>query len=129
MAEKQKRSTKLIANFIDGFAEEWHFAVGDYFRDQLDIKYTEKVIKGIKKTVWTQGPYFCFTEGHIFYDDKNAYQVWGEALKHFSKMISVVRAVPVSVDEDGNLLKGSVTFTLEKPNESKTGLEKLGNFT
>ena len=37
---KQKRSLELIANFVDGYAEGWYFAVMEAFKDQLDIKLT-----------------------------------------------------------------------------------------
>lgn len=42
------RSLNLKTNFENGYAQGWYFAVGECFKDQLDIKYTQR-IKKIKK--------------------------------------------------------------------------------
>ena len=43
--QKQNRSLKLIANFVEGYAEGWYFSIWEFFKDELDIKYTERVEK------------------------------------------------------------------------------------
>ncbi len=125
---RSKRSLNLIANFVDGFAEGWYFAVGEFFKDQLDIKYTERIEKGKKVMRLTQGPYFCFSEGHVIYDTPKAYLPWSEALKHINIRCEVLRAVPNRVDENRNFINGSVTFALRKPNSDRTGIVTIDHY-
>lgn len=43
-APKEKRSLKLIADFNDkGYAEGWFFTVSKAFKNELDIKYTQRM--------------------------------------------------------------------------------------
>ena len=49
--KKIKRSLNLIAEFVDGYAKDWYFAVGEYFKDELDIKYTPRQVEVIKNGV------------------------------------------------------------------------------
>ena len=77
---------------------------------------------------WTQGRYYCFAEGHVLYDTPKAYMVWGEALKHIKLGLQIIRAVPCTVDSENQFKEGSVTFTLSKPNDEKTGLNNAGQF-
>jgi len=126
--KRQKRSLKLIANFIDGYAEGWHFSIGECFKDQLDIKYVERKVKGKSVMRWTQGPYCCFAEGHIVYDTPKAYSQWSEALKHINVFCEVVRATPNHLDEDGKFVNGFVTFVLRKPNYDRTGIETIDQY-
>jgi len=148
---KEKRSLKLITDFVNGYADGWYFAIGEYFKDALDIKYTERrepfLINGIRqyeiverngikrkkllsKTVmrWTQGKCFSFAEGHILYDTPKAYLEWKEALNHIKLACFIIRAVPSGTNGDGVFSGGSVTFQLSKPNEQKDGLETIGQY-
>ena len=124
--ERQDRSLNLITDFIDGYAEGWYFAVGECFKDQLDIKYTDRVVNGKKTKRWTQGPYFCFAEGQVIYNTPNGYLQWSEALKRIKLHCFVIRAVPNRLDSKGNLINGAVVFKLSKPNKNKDGLETIG---
>jgi len=148
---KQKRSLKLIANFVNGYANGWYFAVRECFKDELDIKYTERIEpviidgkmqhriiihdgketkKPLTKKVmrWTQGSSFSFTEGHVFYDTPNAYLQWNEALKQINLICTVIRAIACRTDGEGVYSKGSVTFKLAKPNSDKDGIETIGQY-
>ena len=124
-----KRSLELIANFVNGFAEGWGFAVGEFFRDELDIKYTER--KEEKKSVWrwTQGRCFSFKEGHTIYDSPKGYSEWSEALREMKIMCKVVKGVPAGYDETQEFHPGSVTFTLSKPNSEKTTIDRIGQYS
>lgn len=126
MAMRKQRSLKLIANFVDGFAEGWHFAVGEFFKIELDIKLTERVEKGKKVMMWTQGPFYCFDEGNMIYDTPKAYLQWAEALKHINLYCQVQRAIPNKLDEKKEFINGFVSFTLNTINKEKTGVENIG---
>jgi hypothetical protein len=128
-AGRQKRSLKLIANFVDGYAEGWHFAVGKFFREELDIKYTARVVNGKKTMEWTQGRLYNFKEGNTIYDTPKAYLIWGEALKHIKLICEVVRSTPNHLDNNRKFLNGQVTFNLSKPNKDKTGIETIGQYS
>lgn len=150
--KKQKRCLDLIANFVDGYAEGWFFAVGECFKDELDIKFTDRVepvlvdgkvqyveyvdkkgdIKKKKKTRkvkrWTQGPFYAFAEGHIIFDTPNAYRPWAEALQYIGLICNIVRATPNDLDASGYLVHGHVTFTLQEPNIDKSELVTIGQY-
>jgi len=126
---RQERSLDLIANFVDGYAEGWYFAVGKCFRDELDIKYTERVEGGKRRMCWTQGPYFNFKEGYTIYNTPKAYEgQWKEALQHIGLAIEVIRSTPNQPGEGSRLNNGWVTFTLSEPNGDWSGLETIGQF-
>jgi len=125
---KTKRSLNLIANFQNGYAKDWFFAVGTCFRDQLDIMYTER--KQNKKTVmnWTQGPFYSFDEGHIFYDTPEGYLQWSEALKKINIACEVISGTPNINDEENGFINGQVHFQLSRPNNIKTKLEAYSSY-
>ena len=49
-------------------------AVKECYRNELDIKYSERKKDKQSYSEWTQGPYFSFAEGHLFYDTPQAYR-------------------------------------------------------
>lgn len=126
--KRQVRSLGLIANFIDGYANGWHFAIGEFFRDQLDIKLTERKTKGKTTMEWTQGKCFCFDKGHIIYDNPKGYLQWNEALKHIKIFCEVLRATPNRRNENRKIINGFVNFVLKKPNLNKSGIEIIGQY-
>jgi len=120
---RDNRSNDLIANFIDGYAHGWRFAVRECFRDALDIKLTPRVGSKIdskgKKTVesiWTQGKEFNFGQGYILYDTRLAYEItWGEALKHIKLSIQINEITPSK----------TVIFKLYRPLKDFSGIEEV----
>ena len=119
---KKKRSLNLIAEFADGYAKDWYFAVGECFKDELDIKYTDRsedvIIDGVKQyeiiekkgvkqkrvkkqdvKKWTQDLFYCFADGHTIYDTSKAYLQWDEALKHIKVFCEVLRGTPTHLKE------------------------------
>lgn len=96
---KIKRSLKLICEFYGGYAKDWFFAVGNCFKDQMDIKYTEVSKKSIKTMKWTQGPFYCFDQGHVLYDTPKAYLIWSKALKYLKFRCEVIRGTPNHLDD------------------------------
>ena len=56
-------------------------AVKECYRNELDIKFTERKKNKQSFWEWTQGPYFSFAEGHLFYDTPKAYKNGGKLLK------------------------------------------------
>lgn len=81
ITRKINRSEYVIAQFIDGYAAGWTFAVKEAFRDALDIKLTTKTISKKTFQIYTQGQNFKFDEGDSFYNDKSAYEDWLTFLK------------------------------------------------
>lgn len=77
---RDDRSDILIANFIDGYASGWRFAVPECFKPSLDIKLTSRVIKEKTYFSWTQGNNFSFNTGDVFYSDRIAYKDYSSAL-------------------------------------------------
>ncbi len=146
MRVSARRSTTLIANFLDGYADGWFMAVRECFREQLDIKYTDRIKEekfpdGSKKkrrvAEWTQGPCFCFGRDHIFYDTSKAYLPWSEALQHINLACKIIATTPNELireidSETGKgyyrLSEGWVKFNLLKPNPERTGLVSIGEF-
>jgi hypothetical protein len=141
---KPPRSLILIADFVNGYAKGWHFAVGDCFKDELDIKYTPRKEAGKEVMRWTQGMEYHFAEGNLIYDTPKAYLQWSEALKHINCVCSVLLAKPnkwVEVKKsktetdskkrkkkEWKLIKGHVHFKLSKPNAERDGLQAVGSY-
>ena len=138
-AKSGKRSDKLIATFKEGFADNWHMAVRDCFRTQLDIKYTSRIenrpIGAQKREVklWTQGPRIAFDKGHIFYDTRHGYRQWSDAIKHVKLACIVVNGKPNDVKKEKfptsnkkvrKLIDGFVEVEFLIPNNDKTKLIK-----
>ncbi|MDD2851600.1 MAG: hypothetical protein PHY09_06815 [Desulfuromonadaceae bacterium] len=128
---RAERTTKLIASFVGGFAEGWYMALKESFKMELDIKYTERKKNKISYYEWTQGPYFCFSEGQLFFDTKEAYVYWQSALSNVNLACQIIAAKPdsfikTSDDVTGKIeyqvLEGYVQFLLYKPTEERTCL-------
>lgn len=75
------RSNILIAQFVDGYAVGWRFAVKSVFKEALDTKQTTAVFDGYKYETWTQGNRYAFHRGDAFYSDKLGYTDWPAFLK------------------------------------------------
>ncbi len=125
MAKRQKRSEKLIANFVNGYAEGWAFAVPEAFRDALDIKLTKRVKNKVERLCWTQGDLFAFDEGDIIYDTLAAYTQWDQAMEKIKRTCQVVRSTPCKLDSNHDLVQGAVFFQLFVPNADRTGLQEV----
>jgi len=114
--KRSQRNIILIANFIDGYADGWRFAVRECFRDALDIKLTAKVTNKIEDYIWTQGTQFNFSQGDILYDTRLAYELtWGEALKHIKLSIQINEITPSK----------TVIFKLYRPNKERLIIEEV----
>ncbi len=120
--ETGKRHTHLIADFVNGYADGWFMAVKECYRNQLDIKFTERKKNKQSFLEWTQGPYFSFAEGHLFYDTPKAYRKWGQALKAIKIACKITSATPTILDKNKNLVEGMVNFTIYKPDKESTSL-------
>uniref|UniRef100_UPI0040565F9C hypothetical protein n=1 Tax=Candidatus Electrothrix sp. TaxID=2170559 RepID=UPI0040565F9C len=130
--QQTRRRTELLKPAEATYAEGWFMCVGKCFNDPLDIRFTERTVKGDKLQVWTQGSAFSFREGDTFYDTRDAYhQVWNKALKSISLSVQVKQAVPAGIiDADGSQRSpGSVTIDIFKPNEGRTKLVSYGHYT
>ena len=84
---------------------------------ELDIKLTERKKNKQSYLEWTQGPYFSFAEGHLFYDTPKAYKKWEQALKVIKKACKITSATPTILDRNKNLVEGTVNFTIYKPDK------------
>jgi hypothetical protein len=126
-----KRSVDLQATFIDGFADGWYMALKDSFKMELDIELTERKKNKTSYYEWTQGPYFCFSEGQIIYDVKEGYSCWQDALQKVNLACQVIVAKPnlplksKNTDTDKTefrIIEGYVQFLLFKPDDARTKL-------
>lgn len=126
-----KRTADLNASFIEGFADCWYMALKESFKMELDIKLTERKKNKISYYEWTQGPYYCFSEGQLIYDVRDAYTCWQASLKKVNLACQIVAAkpnIPIKIDNEvtgkpeSRVLEGYVQFILFKPNEERTKL-------
>ena len=124
--KRAERSGNLIANFVDGFADGWHMALKDCFKKELDIKLTERKKNKLTYYEWTQGPYYCFSEGQTIYDAKEAYTCWHDAMTKISCACQIVEAkpnIPLKIENNitgksgFRVLEGYVKFVLLVPDE------------
>ncbi len=132
----QKRSTRpgeLLRDPKAQHTEGWHMYVPKCFNDSLDIRKTERVIKGNKTLHWTQGSTFSFETGDVLYDTPKAYEPWPEAMKHINRCIQVREASQTIPGEKKGKDKprisrnpGFVKFDVLLPDQSRTKLVKDG---
>jgi hypothetical protein len=126
-----RRHTNLIANFANGYADGWFMAVKECYRNQLDIKLTERKKNKQSYLEWTQGPYFSFAEGHLFYDTSKAYEKgkkWGQAIKAIKMACEITSATPTNLDKNKTLVEGMVNFTVYKPDKKATSLIAIQDY-
>jgi hypothetical protein len=139
LAKSGKRGKRLIATFKEGYADNWHMAVKESYRSQLDIKYTSRIESQSKGAVkreiklWTQGPRIAFDKGNIFYDTPHGYQVWNEAVTHIKLACVVINGKPNDVKKKksinskkniNELIEGFVEVEFLVPNNDKIKLIK-----
>ena len=110
LGDKDERLTDLLADFSTGFATGWAMAVGDYFQDSLDIRQTEKVSRGVKSRLWTQGGCFTFSAGDTVYDTPNAYGVWEVALQNIGIAYQVLSGTPSTPKKEVDLFRKIAFF-------------------
>lgn len=136
---KRERSTELIANFEEGFTVGWFMAVRESFKNELDIKLTDRIdpISKNSSLVWTQGPDYCFSEGQIFYDSKYGYTHWQISLTKLNFVCQIIEAKPNKPSKIQDeltekiitmTLQGYVRFVLYIPNSDRLNLIKVGEY-
>lgn len=122
------RSTDIDPVFKDGFSVGWHFVLPAAYKPELDIRLTERVEDGKTVLRWTQGPFYCFTEGQVIYDTRKAYQVWSEALGHIGRYCKIINAAACSIGPENEFLSGQVFFRIRQPNADQKGVEDMGTY-
>lgn len=98
------------------------------FNAALDIRRTVRAESS--ETVWTQGANFAFAASDTIYDTSDGYKTWSDALQCFKFCITISEATAVGTPATTTgRYPGLVIFVLSKPNESRTGLTKIGTYT
>lgn len=120
----------LIADFSKGYADGWKFVVRPCNFEALNIKPSSR----------TQGKLYNFQSGYTFYNTLAAYEgKWGDALKTLKHCLQIDLTTPSSavsyVEYDGKRyvrrsqpIYGYVKFTVYKPNEQRTKVEKYQSY-
>jgi len=126
--EVGKRHTNFIAHFINGYADGWFMAVKECYRNELDLKFTERKKNKQSFFEWTQGPYFSFAEGHLFYDTPKGYEKWEKALGAIKICCKIDSATPTVLDKNRELVEGMVIFTIYKPDEGHKFLKAVKDY-
>ncbi len=123
---RQIRSENLIAHFTNGYADNWFMAVGEQFKNELDIKKTNRKKNGKNIGVWTQGVSYNFKEGQVFYDTPDGYSTWSKALGKITYTCQILKAGAKTIAtkyRDAN--EGFVEFAIYKTNTEKTNIIEL----
>lgn len=77
---------------------------------------------------WTQGQYFSFAEGHLFYDTPKGYEKWEKALRAIKTCCKIVSATPTVLNKNKKLVEGIVVFTIYKPDEKHRFLKAVKDY-
>ena len=117
------RMKQLLADFENGngFARGWRMAVGECFRDSLDVKSikqtgettdeaTNEAVGDETVAIWTQGGTFSFSRGDTLYDTPRAYQPWDTALKSVRVAYQVLQGSPSRPRKETAYLKRNTSF-------------------
>ncbi|MBF0164260.1 MAG: hypothetical protein HQM01_07160 [Magnetococcales bacterium] len=136
---RSERTSKLCADFKNGYAVNFAFPVSEAFKTALDIQFTEynvyvfgkdgkhifeesiekkgkrtKRKKQKKVAGWTQGLEFNFKAGDIIYSSTTAYTDWANYIQDPKEItLKVIHGVKANGDNDG-----LVMFNLTKYNAS-----------
>lgn len=99
----EQRSTKLIADFRNGFVEGWVMLVPEAFREALDIKMTSRMSGGTKEQMWTQGTRYNFRTNDLLYSAcPDVYtKQWSEGITSVNFSVSILAASPASGGMNG----------------------------
>ncbi len=125
-AKTPPRSERLIADFSNGFAENWFMAIGEHFRSDLDIKKTNRKKGSETVKVWTQGTSYNFKEGQVFYDTPKGYSIWSEALKKIRFSCQILKSeTKINATKHKVAHDGFVEFTLYKTNSKKINIVEI----
>lgn len=102
-AGTEQRSTKLIADFRNGYVEGWTMLVSEAFREALDIKMTSRTSGGTKEQVWTQGSRYNFKANDLLYSAcPDVYtKQWSDGVKSVNFAVEVLAASPASSGVNG----------------------------
>lgn len=90
------------------------------FNEALDIKYN----CGAPNSGWTQSGCFAFKSADTIYDTRDAYSVWGDAIRSIKIAVVVRSASPAGVGDDGARYQGQVCFTVLLPSRDRSTLEE-----
>lgn len=135
----QLRTERLSVIFENQYAVDWAFAVGDWFRAQLDILFDERMdteanlvkknklgrrlelSEKVKRSVWTQGlpPAYSFGRGHVFHEVEES----SERVRR-SIVILLARSDPGALIEKQSTSETGTEVNLV--NETETGSIKGG---
>lgn len=83
---RNKRQELLIPEYKDGYALAWTMSVGECFKNALDIRKVSDDSSSSTQQVFTQGNEFSFSEGDVFYNDKELYGPLKDASNHTSHL-------------------------------------------
>jgi hypothetical protein len=118
------RNENLIASFEKGYAKNWHFIVGECFKKELDIELSKRQKNKKSYKVWTQGPYFSFSAGNIFFDSIQVHtSEWGKALEFLNTTCQVTKASPSRPGQKNTPIDGFVEFKVFHTNHKTKLLE------
>jgi len=130
VARTTKRSEILIAQFVDGFALGWAFAVPEAFREALDIRMTTKMMCKKEIRIWTQGMSFSFKEGDTIHNSRLAYDDYALFLKGNNPITLQVQSATDAgfVTTESFLIEGNpVRYRVEQKSGARE--ERASSFT
>ena len=94
-----------------------------YINDITPMQPTNRGEFRWKTLRWTQGSNFCFTRGHLIYDNPLAYGNWSDYLRVASKMFQIDESTPAD-SAIGD--PGRVRFVEYRPNAIRTAVFPAG---
>lgn len=112
VARRVGRTEYLIAQFVDGYAAGWQFAVPEAFKESLDIRLTPKTLNKVVRQVWTQGQNFSFKQGDLLHNSRTAYDDFQQYLNGINPVSFTVLSSTPSGFETRNTyaIKGSPVY-------------------
>jgi hypothetical protein len=130
LREQTGKSRKRPFKDLKDYEQE---AIKRLNRLTIELAYPQEAPKSGKTSKqsvveWTQGPYFSFAEGHLFYDTPKAYKKWAEAIKAIKTACQIISATPTILDRNKNLVEGMVKFIVYKPDEKFTSLKAVKDY-
>lgn len=127
---RESRFTDLLKDPVVDHDSSWAMCLPPAFNDALDIRQTERVVKGKRVLAWTQGAAFSFKAGDTIYDTPTAYDKWSDALRTIHLCIQVREASGAGLVEGSTIRHpGVVRFAAFRPNADRASLDPVGEHT
>lgn len=125
---RERRFTELLRDPDHDAATGWFMCVPRCFNAALDIQSTERVVDKVRRSTWTQGSSFSFSQGDSLYDVPRGEGPWFEALQRINLGVQIKSSLPAQQLETGERFSGELEIAILIPDQSRSRIQEAARF-